>query len=305
MRRSSTPLALVLALAAVLAGCGGSRPAAKPAPFAYDAAAPLRFEDRGRINAGYPVAVHDVSFSSGSDRVAAFLVEPVGRKGEPAVVYVHGSGGDRSDLLVPATYLAGRGAVALLIRTPSADAQQPDGLDAAGALRWQSRVARRDVIAVRRAVDLLQTLPAVDPDRIGYVGWSLGARTGAVAAGVEPRLKALVLMSGGAAPVSEYLTEAPAKLRPQLAGSLRAVDPLRWIAHARAGSLLLQDGRTDEVVPAAALKALAAAAPKGSDVRWYPGGHALDLAAFRDQLAWLSARLPIRGPAVPGAKTAP
>ena len=305
MYRSSPPLALVLVLAAVLAGCGGSRPAAKPAPFSYDGSAPLRFEDRGRVNAGYPVAVNDVSFSSGSDRVAAFLVEPVGRSREPAVVYVHGSGGDRSDLLVPATYLAGRGAVALLIRTPSADAQQPDGLDAAGALRWQSRVARRDVIAVRRAVDLLQTLPAVDPDRIGYVGWSLGARTGAVAAGVEPRLKALVLMSGGAAPVSDYLAEAPAKLRPQLAESLRAVDPLRWIARARAGSLLLQDGRTDEVVPAAALKALAAAAPQGSDVRWYPGGHALDLAAFRDQLAWLSARLSIHGPAVPGAKTAP
>lgn len=300
-------LAPLLLLAALLGGCGGSgsQPPAAPSPFAYDASAPLRLDDRGRVNHDYPVEVRDVSFTSGRDRVAAFLVEPPGRKHLPAVVYVHGSGGDRSDLLVPATFLAGRGAVALLIRAPSTDARQPAGLDAAAALRWQRGVAVRDVVAVRRAVDLLDTLPSVDPQRIGYVGWSLGARTGAIVAGVEPRLKAVVLMSGGAPPVSDYLTEAPAALRPALRPLFRSIDPLRWIARARRGSLLLQDGREDEVVPHAALAGLAAAAPKGTDVRWYRAGHALDLAAFRDQLAWLSERLPIRGPAVPGARTEP
>src|SRR5581483_2735179 len=128
--------------------------------------------------------------------------------------------------------------------------------------------------------------PSVDPERIGYVGWSLGARTGAIAAGVEPRLKALVLMSGGAPPVSDYLAEAPAALRPKLRPLLRDVDPLRWIARAQPGSLLLQDGRRDELVPQAALEGLAAAAPEHTDVRWYRAGHALDLAAFRDQLGW-------------------
>lgn len=300
-------LPLLLAAAALLAGCGGDGPRghAAPSPFAYDASAPLDLVDRGRVNHGYPVEVRDISFTSGRDRIAAFLVEPPGRRRLPAVVYVHGSGGDRSDLLVPATFLAGRGAVALLIRAPSSDAAQPAGLDAAAALRWQRGVAVRDVVAVRRAVDLLDTLPSVDPRRIGYVGWSLGARTGAIAAGVEPRLKAIVLMSGGAPPVSDYLAAAPAALRPALRPLLRAVDPLRWIARAHRGSLLLQDGRRDTVVPHAALAGLAAAAPAGSDVRWYPAGHALGLAAFRDQLAWLSERLPIRGPAVPGARTEP
>ena len=56
------------------------------------------------------------------------------------------------------------------------------------------------MVAVRRAVDLLRAGREVDPNRIGLVGWSLGARVGAVTAGVEPRLHAVVLMSGGAMP---------------------------------------------------------------------------------------------------------
>ena len=308
-RRRLPARALFLAplLGALLAGCGGGSgpPERAPTPFDYDAKAPLAYRDGGRVNRDYPVEVRDVSYRSGRDTIPAFLVEPVGRKHLPAVVYVHGSGGDRTDLLVPATFLAGRGAVALLIREPSAGARQPAGLDPAAALRWQRDLAVRDVVAVRRAVDLLDTLPSVDPEHVGYVGWSLGARTGAIAAGVAPRLKALVLRSGGAPPVADYLAQAPAALRPKLRPLLRDVDPLRWIARAHPGSLLLQDGRRDEVVPQAALEGLAAAAPKRTDVRWYRAGHALDLAAFRDQLAWLTERLPIRGPAVPGARTAP
>jgi len=69
--------------------------------------------------------------------------------------------------------------------------------------------------------------------------------------------------------------------------------------------LLLQNGRKDAVVPKAALGAIVAAAPRGTDVRWYPAGHGLTIAAFRDQLDWLSRKLPIRGPAVAGAKTGP
>ena len=80
---------------------------------------------------------------------------------------------------------------------------------------------------------------------------------------------------------------------------------MQTIRRARAGTLLLQDGRRDEVVPRAALNALADAAPSGTDVRWYAAGHDLNEAAFRDQLAWLARRLELDGPPVPGALTGP
>jgi len=58
---------LVVAIATTL-GCGGSNHnAAADAPFAYDTTAPLRYSDRGVVNKGYPIAVHDASFSVPGD----------------------------------------------------------------------------------------------------------------------------------------------------------------------------------------------------------------------------------------------
>lgn len=308
-------LAATVALAVALGGCGGSdgdpgaeRRQAPSSPFAYDAAAPLGVRDAGRENGRYPVAVRDVSFASGSRRIQAFLAVPPRARGarRAGVVYLHGSGGDRSQLLVQAVWLAGRGAVTLTLTAPSATASAAAarGLTPAQALRRQRDLAVQDVVAVRRAVDVLRARPDVDGTRLGFVGWSAGARTGALLAGVERRLDALVLMSGGAAPLAVYASQAPAALRDDVRRVLAPVDPLRLIGRARAGTLLLQDGRQDEVVPRGALEDLAAAAPEGTDVRWYDAGHELDATAYREQLDWLAQKLAIDDP-VAGALTGP
>jgi fermentation-respiration switch protein FrsA (DUF1100 family) len=87
--------------------------------------------------------------------------------------------------------------------------------------------------------------------------------------------------------------------------SLTQIDPLRWLARARPGSVMLQSGRKDEIVPRAALVAMQRAAPRGSVIRWYPAGHELNAQVYRDQLAFLARKLPIEGPAVKGARTGP
>jgi len=301
---------LLAGLLAAAAGCGGSgthRPAPRPAanPFSYDARQPLHFADRGRVNHGYPIAVRDVSYTSGRDRIAALLVLPPRRGRLPAVVYLHGAGGDRTEFLVRAVWLAARGAVTLTITAPSAVTPAPRGLAPVADLRWQVQLQARDVVAVRRAIDLLRRRRDVDPNRIGFVGWSAGARTGAILAGVEPRLGAVVLVSGGANPISSYTAQAPPSLRSAVARYLGSADPLRYIRGARPSRLFLQDGRRDRIVPRRALVALAHAAPRGSRIRWYDAGHALNAAATRDQLAWLARVLGITGPPVPGARTGP
>lgn len=303
--------AAALAAGLLAVGCGGSEDDARPAAaeprapqlFGYDATKPLAFQDRGRVNEAYPVAVHDVSFASGGRRVEAYLALPPAGRPRPAAIYVHGAGGERSQLLAQALWLAGRGAITLALTAPSTRPGAQES-DPRAALRQQRDLVARDVVAVRRAVDLLVARDDVDQERIGFVGWSAGARTGAIAAGVEPRLRALVLMSAGAAPVSEYAAQAPAGLKAEVTRILGQADPLRLVRRARPGSILLQNGERDEVVPRQALEALAAAAPK-ADVRWYDADHALDAPAFRDQLDWLSGRLGLRGRRVAGARAGP
>lgn len=303
------PLVLALVLAAGCGESGGgngarSKPTA-PSPFAYDASRALSVRDAGRVNRDYPIAVRDVSYLSGGRRIEGFLAVPPGTQRRPAAVYLHGSGGDRSQLLVHAVWLAGRGAVTLTITAPSVSAPAESRVAPLATLRRQRDLAAADVVAVRRAFDLLRARRDVDGSRLAFVGWSAGARTGALLAGVDRRVRAFVLMSGGATPVSVYAATAPPQLRSQVQRLLSEVDPLRTIRSARAQTLLVQDGRRDAIVPREALDALAEAAPKGTDVRWYPAGHDLDKAAFRDQLAWLARRLELNGPPVPGAITGP
>jgi len=301
MRRAAAVLLGTLVVLA--AGCGGS--SAEDDTFAYDTEAPLALETGAQLADGRPLDVRDVSFASGDERVQGVLVAPPDTKDRlPAVVYLHGSGGDRTQLLPLASWLAARGAVALTLTLPSGDAAPPSGLSPEETLRWQRDTIVDDVVAVRRALDVLAADERVDPERLGLVGWSFGGRLGALVAGVDDRLRATTLMSAGAAPVSEYVAAAPAELRDDVEEVLPPIDPLSRIGDAD-GAVFLQAGRSDSIVPESALQALADAAPDGTRVTWYDAEHDLNDSANRDQLAWLSERLGIDGPPVPGVATGP
>ena len=303
MKRAACAVALV----GLLAGCGSPKHSSATttttrAEFAYDASSPLGYVDRGRVNRrAYPIAVHDVSFTSGGQRIDGYLLLPPGSARRPAVVFVPGTGGDRRELLSEAAWLAAHDVVTLTLSPPPPPPQATTQRAAIAQLRSETA---REVVAVRRAVDALGSLSVVDPHRIGYVGWSAGARLGAIVAASEPRIHALVLLSAGAAPVDAYVSTAPAALRAQLRRVLRSIDPLRYVARAKPGSLLLENGRRDSVVPRAALMNVVRAAPRGTIVRWYAASHGLNRQAYRDAFAWLARRLPIDGPRVPGAQTA-
>ena len=193
----------------------------------------------------------------------------------PGVVFLHGAGGDRSEQLGTAVKLARRGATALTITVPSAGKTRPRESTSEELVRWQGRTVAADVVAARRAFDLLTEDERVDAERLGLVGWSLGGRLGALVAGVDDRVRAIVLVSAGAAPVEAYVEGAPAGAPGRRPRGARADRP----AHAdrrRAGRLLVQAGRGDSIVPRGALEAVIAAAPAGTKVEWYPTDHALD-----------------------------
>ena len=279
---------LVTMLAAVAAGCGGGTASD---PFAYDQGQPLDVRQAAHVPANDKVVVQELTYASGDDDVEGYLVVPTAHRGRlPGVVFLHGAGGDRDEQLGFAVELAERGAVALTITAPSRAKSPPADAAPRDALRWQRDTIVADVVAARRAFDLLAADDRVDGDRLGLVGWSMGARLAAIVADVDERARATVLMSGGAVPVSEYVAAAPDDLRDDVQEVLPAIDPLTHVRTVK-GALFVQVGRTDSIVPQRALRAMADAAPDGTRVTWYPADHGLNEQAYADRLDWLSAKL--------------
>jgi dienelactone hydrolase len=291
----------------ILAACGGG---GKDSPaddvYAYDASEPLAKRDNGVANSDYPIKIRDLSFDGGAERVPAFLLLPPGKGPYPAVIYLHGQGGTRLEMLYTASWLAGRRAVALTVESPYSPNRAIELGPGVEGLRKERGRTVQGVVELRRAVDLLQSLPQVDDDRIGFVGYSAGARSGAILAGVEPRIRAFVFMSGGEDSVEEFMNLVSAEQRDEIRPLLEDTDGLKFIAQASPAKLFFQAGRRDQVVPRDALETLIRAGSEPKKVSWYDAGHDLAVPkAQNDQLNWLTEVLEIKGPPVEGALTGP
>ncbi len=315
--------AILLVLVAAACGGGGDKSAtsttsassgsrdgtATPVELAfynYDTNAPVGLRDAGVINKNYPIKFHDVTYiSPHGGYVPAYLLTPPGKGPYPGVILLHGSGGSRTDLLQMAGWLAGRGAVAMTIDsayTRQGNRPVQPGIDGFKADR---QLAVQTVADLRRAVDVLQAQPQVDKKNIGFLGFSAGAKSGAVLVGVEPRIKAAVLVSGGSPSLDATVAKAPENLRGAIRPLLSSTDPTRFIGRTKA-ALLLQAGKQDTYVPQEDLKALADAAGTTAEFKEYQGGHDLfsTKPAVHDALAFLSTKLG-SGPRIKGAQVGP
>jgi predicted esterase len=320
---SLASLALIAALA--LAACGGSSttaptspsaapstavaaspspswsPTASPAPipvvkpgeklppfselkamFAYNASQPLGLETTP-AEAQPGCSVDAVWFDVGDDQATGYLVTPQGEGPFPVVVYAPGWQTDVVMFMDDAVALAQEGYAGLLLQEP------------AWATYW-SFDPRADCEAVvqtvtqaRRGLDLLATLPQIDAQRIGFVGWSNGAHLcGGVLAGVDERIKAYVLI-GMARPVTNYrgLSGLPKGAKgDQVAAELALWDPVNYLGRNRGAAFLLLSGKGDSNAVQDA-KAFLAAAPKPKTWRVYSGGHSATPAANKFWQAWM------------------
>ena len=93
----------------------------------------------------------------------------------------------------------------------------------------------------------------------------------------------------------DYVKLAPVELRSELEAVLAETDSLHFVSHAAPSALLFQDGRSDEIVPQAALKTLAKAGSEPKEVRWYDSGHVPSSQAWADSRQWLDDRLGLTG----------
>lgn len=260
--------------------------------YEYDKSAPLNaklsvVEEREHFT------LYKVYYTSVNNvRVPALLIVPrVSRPPYPCVIFLHGYGGRKEDAILLAEVAARFGYAIFSIdaeyhgerRVPGKQLYSPDPEDS-------RRAIVQTIIDLRRGVDFLETLEYIDRGRIGYAGGSMGAILGAIFIGVEPRVRAAVLVVGGGNMTlmireSEHPAIPPIRERIEREGIsweevkrlLEPVEPLNFIWRFSPRPVQFHCGRYDRVVPAEAQRQLAERAGEPKEVYWYDTGHNVPL----------------------------
>jgi dienelactone hydrolase len=232
------------------------------------------------------------AYAARHGRIKAYLVKPSGKGPYAGAVFFHWLGevkSDRTEFLDEAVSLARQGAVSLLIQGYFPWSQVPiDG----PADRQQ---VIEQTIEVRRALDLLLMQPEVDAQRIGFVGHDYGAMYGAIAAGVEKRVKAYVLMAaiGTFSDWSlKYWPATAAKGEEAYRRAITELDPIRHVGRAAPAALLFQFAEKDKYISKAVAIGFFEKASQPKQVKWYDAIHDLNVpAAQKDRREWLTRQL--------------
>ncbi|MCX7993208.1 MAG: alpha/beta fold hydrolase [Fimbriimonadales bacterium] len=255
--------------------------------FGYDKTLPLSPQETlAEETAQYQV--YKVTYRSARDqRVPAFLILPKNRGEEklPCVILMHGLGGDKRMFQMLWGPLTQAGYALFAIDAQYHGERRPnDDIPFFGMYPYRARDALiQTVVDLRRGVDYLQARKEIDPDKIGYIGASMGGIIGSMFAGVDERVKAPVLLVAGGdwkilmEKSTLSMWRDAAKNNPkQMEEALRVmdvVDPVNWVGRIAPRPVLFINGDADDVVPVESNKALQTAAREPKKVVWYRGGH--------------------------------
>ena len=269
--------------------------AVRAALFRYNRNSPVKIKEAARETRG-DVVIRDITFSTGhgAREIKAYLVVPRGDGPFAGILWVHWLGehkSNRTQFLDEAVDLAPKGAVSLLI----------DAMWAAP--QWfGSRIPEKDrensirqVIELRKALDLLLSQSNVDKNRVGFVGHDYGAMYGMLMAGVDNRVNTYVFVAATQS-LNDWAFLGPqpkskaAYLRQN--ADLELTDYLR---QERGASKFFQFGKADFYVSQSDAAILFAAATDKKERKRYEATHPMDLkeiAADRDE--WLIKELKLR-----------
>lgn len=235
--------------------------------------------------------------SVNGERVPGLLSIPRKEGRVPCIVFLHGYGGSKEDIIEAAGFVAKEGYAIMAIdaeyhgerREIGKELFSPDVADSV-------RSVIQTVIDLRRAVDYLETKSEIDCERVGYVGGSMGGIIGAIFVGVEPRIKAAALIVAGGN-ISLMIRESQhytmlsireclrgeGKPYEELQRMLDPIDPLNFIGNFSPRPIVFHLGKFDEIVPAEAGRQLYEKAGEPKQIYWYDSGHdvPLDLVLMR------------------------
>ncbi len=196
-------------------------------------------------------------------RIPAVVYAPAHAKGKlPAVIIVAGHGGDKTTWyeVYAGLLYASAGAVVVTYDPIGEDERNADHLSDARAhdtrLPGQDSPARMGGLMigdVMQAVSYAASRADVDPKRIAVLGYSMGSFHAALAAGLDPRIRALVLSGGGDLDGNGGSWDSSTKIMCQ-GGPYRALSFLPdkgavlYALHQRSGETLVLNGSEDALV---------------------------------------------------------
>lgn len=218
------------------------------------------------------------------DSYALYYYRPKGAGPFPAVVILPITQGDYFTQNF-AIYLAERGYACLRFGSTKNFTD-----DSHETLKAAEQLLRHYVMDIRRGADWLLARPEVDPERLGILGLSLGAVVGGMVMAVDSRIRAGVLMLGGAnlpgildtswekslvrfrQRVLEHEGLAPEQFPAAAAQVLEPVDPLRYAHRLNAAKVLMINGYFDRVIRKRFVKQFWEAAGR-PELIFIPTGH--------------------------------
>ena len=214
----------------------------------------------------------------GNGEVPSLILRPDVDARVPGVLLLHGYSSSKEALSNSmGVALAGHGIASMSFDLPLHGHRDEDMFEEAktnpfGLLQhWKSAL-----VEARDAIGRLAEHEAIDPDRIGIVGYSLGSYIAIQTAAVEKSVRCVVVAAGGDLPPTPWTS------------MVRMVtDPLTAVKKLKGRPLLVMHGTNDRTIRREQAQTLFDAASEPKTVKWYHSGHVLPQAAADDAAAWL------------------
>jgi dienelactone hydrolase len=227
---------------------------------------PVAARDFGSFKPMPGVVAHHVTYATQFGmRVTAIVYHPDHVKGKlPAVIVVAGHGGSKSTWyeVYAGLLYASAGAVVVTFDPIGEEERNSEHLADARAhdtvlpgLETPARMGGLMIGDVMGAVSYAVSLPEVDPKRIAVLGYSMGSFHAALAAGLDSRIRALVLSGGGDLDGNGGSWDSSSKVMCQ-GGPYQALNflpdkgAILYALHQRAGETLVLNGAEDSLVAA-------------------------------------------------------
>jgi len=278
-------------------------------PFSYDEKAALDFRDVGAETIS-GATVHDVSYlSPKGGRVPGYLVIPNGQGPFAAIEFVHWGQGNRSEFLSEALFYAKAGVISLTIDAPPRRPEWVSGPSFIDNPQKDYDLYTQLVIDARRGLDLLLSRPDVDPKRVAYVGHSLGATWGGALAGVDKRVRTVVLM-GGLPNITDFSgddsfsREVRKEYKPDQISKytqlISPIDPENFVKRAAPTPVFFQFARWDRYITLENAKRYENAGSQPKLSRLYNTSHEFnDLESWCDRVQWIKRDLQLKQLTIP------